>query len=235
MNKTVHLFYNGFDYSCPLPQDDHWSNYKNSTSPRMFLQTAISWQSKGWTVKRISSEGVPPFGGDVFCFKGRLLDSIHRYGYPYWNLWLLLASLSSDERLLVANIDCYNQDYTPEQYRCDLGNMRHEAQHKAISFHVNRWSNACMSVTRNFAARACAAFRDYDAGFFDGIPSKPIPRIEADWVSDEMIIREMLQDYYISIPRCDFAFIKPRWEHVPLVNITRSIITRAMVSIPVVR
>lgn len=230
MNKTVHIFYNGFDYSCPLPQNDHWSNYKNSTSPRMFLQCAISWQRNGWTVQRISSESIGP--SDGFLFKGRLLDSIHRYGYPYWNLWQVLRRQHTD-RLLVCNMDCYNQDYTPEQYNNDialqgLGSM-------AVSFHVNRWSNACMSVTANFAERACKAFEDYDAGFAEGPGQKPIPRIEADWVSDEMIVRENLQGQYVSIPRCDFAFIKPRWEQAPLVNISRSIIMRSMAAIPVLR
>jgi hypothetical protein len=233
MNKTVHIFYNGFDYSCPLPQHDHWSNYRNSTSPRMFLQCAVSWQRNGWTVHRISSENITPDEG--FIFKGRLLDSVHRYGYPYWNLWRVLAA--QHERMLVCNMDCYNQDYTPEQYRNDLGVIGPDAclGQKAVSFHVNRWSNACMSVTPDFAARACIAFTDYDAGFAVGIDQKPIPRIEADWVSDEMIIRDNLQGHYLSIPRCDFGFIKPRWEQAPLINISRSVITRAMATIPVVR
>lgn len=231
LNKTVHIFYNGFDYTCPLPQDDYWSNYHNSTSPRMFLQTAISWQRNGWQVKRISSENW--LGTSGFLFQGRLLDSIHHYGYPYWNLWAMLASMPSDERLLVVNMDCYNQDYTPEQYRidCNIAGL----EYKAISFHVNRWSNACMSVTANFAEYACKAFRDYDNGFYAGISSKTVPQIVADWVSDEMIIREHLQDRYMSVPRCDFGFIKPRWEQAPLVNISRSVISRAMASIPVVR
>ena len=184
-------------------------------------------------MKRISSEIVPH--ENRFRFKGRLLDSTHHYGYPYWYLWLLLASMPKDERLLVANMDCYNQDYTPEQYHNDLGMVRNEAQYKAISFHVNRWSNACMSVTPNFAAKACAAFQDYDLGFEDGVPARPVPIIQADWVSDEMIIRENLQDSYVTVPRCDFAFIKPHWEQAPLINISRSIITRAMASIPVLR
>ena len=130
-------------------------------------------------------------------------------------------------------MDCYNQDYTPEQYKNDTNIAGLE--YKGISFHVNRWSNACMSVTPNFAEYACKAFQDYDNGFYEGIPSKTVPRIVADWVSDEMIIREHLQDRYVSVPRCDFAFIKPRWEQAPLVNISRSIISRAMASIPVVR
>jgi hypothetical protein len=229
MNKTIHIFYNGFDYSCPLPQDDKWSNYVNSTSPRMFLQTAVSWQRNGWEVRRISSVNVGGINApESFCFKGRLRESLERYPYHYWNLWKLLADMPEPCKW-VCNMDCYNQDYTPEEAHLDLRSQQASqgCMSGAVCLHVNRWSNAIFYAGPSFAQRVCDMIEDYDEGH--GEP------LVTDFVHDELLIRELLQKHYVTVPRCDFGFIKPHWEKAPLINISRSTISRAMATIPVVR
>jgi len=213
MRTPIHIHYNASDFVAPDSANDYWQNYLNPDSAKMFLVCADSWETAGWQPRRFVSRKT-----NGFNFTGALVPHVKRYPIEFWNTWFDLHSACQigGPDIYFCTIDTINQHLLPEA-------LPLISKHEGALSGGKMFTLSFMRVNEAFCENVIIHLNAVDAG------EAPLPM--CNHISDESIIREKFLDVPC-LDIIDFSRISSAWKTAPLLHYSRSMVVRAMGTIP---
>jgi len=170
-----------------FPAGNQWEKFPPEMQDvRLFNFAAASWEINGFEVRRLTTRDLTDAEKIPFLDHGNGPSVACKWYPPEW--WQLLAAVRKviikEKRpdIVFTSLDVQNVIYDPDELEHDLWMMTTHSL-DFINFQAEHFSLSTFVCDLDFCERAGEILLQYDWG--------KIPRIAAEYVSDERILRDL--------------------------------------------